>query len=97
MPKGYWIVNNDITDPAAYEGYKAANAAPLQRYRGKFLVRAGTQQASEGDGHPRSVIIEFPSYADAVACYDDTEYQAAVRIRQSAAQGLFVIVEGYDP
>ena len=27
MPKGYWIVRVDITDPEAYKAYVAANAA----------------------------------------------------------------------
>lgn len=96
MPRGYWIVNNRVADPAAYEAYKAANAAPLARHGGRFLVRAGAQEIREGAGNPRTVVIEFPSYAAARACYDDPDYQAAVRLRAAAAEGLFVIVEGYD-
>ncbi len=97
MPKGYWIVNNDVTDPQAYENYKAANAAPLARHGAKFLVRGGTQSFAEGHGHPRTVVIEFPSLAAAQACYDDPEYQAAVAIRKPAATGNLIIIEGYDP
>ena len=96
MPKGYWIVNNRVHDATAYEAYRAANGAPLARHGGKFLVRAGKQEIREGEGHPRSVVIEFPSYAAAVACYDDTEYQAAIQLRAAAADGVFIITEGYE-
>ena len=27
MPKGYWIVRGEVTDPEAYKAYVAANAA----------------------------------------------------------------------
>jgi len=30
MPKGYWIANNVVHDPATYEDYKKANAAPFR-------------------------------------------------------------------
>lgn len=95
MAKGYWIVNNVIRDGAAYDAYKAANAAPLARYGARFLVRAGRQTATEGTPHPRSVVIEFPSYDAALACYDDPAYRAARDLRATAAEGSFIIVEGY--
>jgi uncharacterized protein (DUF1330 family) len=47
--------------------------------------------------HPRSVIIEFPSYEDAVACYKSVSYQDALAIRQPIADTNLIIVEGYDP
>ena len=71
MPKGYWIANNIVHDAATYESYKAANAAPLAKYGAKFVVRGGTQEGKEGTTFPRTVVIEFASYADALACYDD--------------------------
>ncbi len=44
----------------------------------------------------RHVVIEFESYAVAKACYELPEYQAAVRIREQASTGDFVIIEGYE-
>ncbi len=96
MAKGYWIVNNLITDPETYEAYKAANAAPFAAWGARFLVRAGAQQVREGQAYPRSVVIEFASLADAVACYESPEYQAALALREPAAHGSLIIVEGYD-
>ncbi|MEM6636661.1 MAG: DUF1330 domain-containing protein [Pseudomonadota bacterium] len=96
MAKGYWIANNIVHDAASYEDYKKANAIPFEKYGARFLVRGGPQEVREGDGLPRSVVIEFPSYADAIACYESPEYQSAYRIRETAAEGRLIIVEGYS-
>jgi len=96
MTKGYWIANNLVHDNEAYKAYQKANAGPLKEYGGKFFVRAGRQISPEGAMFPRSVIIEFPSYADAVACYESVAYQEALTIRQPIADTNLIIVEGYD-
>ncbi|KIN71708.1 DUF1330 domain-containing protein [Sulfitobacter guttiformis] len=97
MPKkGYWIGNMDVRDAAIYEKYRAANAKPFAAYDAKFLVRGGTQQIREGSAHSRTVVIEFPSYADAVACYESPGYQGAKDIRMSVADGSLIIIEGYE-
>ncbi|MEW9918922.1 DUF1330 domain-containing protein [Marimonas sp. MJW-29] len=96
MPKGYWIAHMDVKDAETYEKYRAANAKPLAAFGGKFVVRGGTQQVAEGNWSPRTVIIEFPSYADAVACYESADYQQAKDIRLTASDNNMVIVEGYE-
>ncbi|NUH66068.1 DUF1330 domain-containing protein [Sulfitobacter sp. S0837] len=96
MPKGYWIATMDIHDVAIYDKYRAANAKPFADYGAKFLVRGGTQQIREGQMRSRTVVLEFPSYADAVACYESPSYQRAKDIRLNVADGSLVIVEGYD-
>ena len=50
----------------------------------------------EGQSHPRTVVLEFVSYAQAIACYDSDEYQKALAIRAPISEGNLVIVEGYD-
>ena len=96
MPKGYWVAHVDVRDPEAYEKYKAANAEPFARYGARFLVRGGPGELREGQARARTVVIEFPSYADAVACYDSPEYQAAKALRDPVSEGDLVIVEGYE-
>ncbi|WP_099826571.1 DUF1330 domain-containing protein [Oceaniglobus indicus] len=96
MPKGYWIANNIVHDPETYDRYKAANGAVFARYGARFLVRGGRQKGVEGDIFPRTVVIEFPSYADALACYDDPGYVTAKAIRDPVSEARVVIVEGYD-
>lgn len=98
MPKGYWIAHVTVDDPAAYEAYKAANAAVFAQYGARFVVRAGRQEIPEGTARPRTVVIEFPSYADALACYQSPAYQHAKSLRTPVAQSDLVIVEGHgDP
>lgn len=96
MPKGYWIANNIVHDAAGYEAYKVANAAVFARWSARFLVRGGQQRGAEGDVFPRSVVLEFPSFADALACYDDPDYQAAKALREPASDTRLVIVEGFE-
>ncbi|MFV0336213.1 MAG: DUF1330 domain-containing protein [Tropicimonas sp.] len=95
MRKGYWIAHVEVKDQAVFEEYKAAAARPFARYGAAFLVRAGQYDIREGELHPHTVVIEFPSFADALACYDDPEHQAAKAIRDPIANGDLVIAEGY--
>jgi uncharacterized protein (DUF1330 family) len=86
----------DVKDAETYDKYRAANAKPFADYGAKFLVRGGQQTPREGDERSRTVVLEFPSYADAIACYESEAYQAAKDIRLNASEGDLVIVEGYD-
>ena len=96
MPKAYWVAHVDITDPGAYEAYRAANAAAFARFGARFLVRGGAQHTREGQCRARTVVIEFPDIETARACYDSAEYQAAKALRDPVATADLVIVEGYD-
>ncbi len=95
MPKGYWVAHVDVDDPQVYETYKAANAAPFAEYGARFLVRGGPRETREGQARARTVVIEFPSYAAALACYVSPGYQAARALRDPVSTGDLVIVEGY--
>ena len=96
MPKGYWIAHVDVDDMEGYKKYIAANAVPLAKFGARFLVRGGNGKMVEGKARQRTVVIEFPSYADAVACYDSPEYQAAKGLREPVSKGDLLIIEGYD-
>jgi uncharacterized protein (DUF1330 family) len=96
MPKGYWVANMDVHKADIYDTYRAANAKPFADFGARFLVRAGKQTVPEGSGNSRTVVLEFPSYADALACYQSADYQAAKDIRLNAADGTLIIVEGYE-
>lgn len=96
MPKGYWIAHGRVDDPEAYDLYRKANAAPLAAHGGRFLVRGGARQTVEGEAKPRTVVIEFPSYEAALACYRSEGYRAAIRLREGISESDLVICEGYD-
>lgn len=96
MAKGYWIGRVDVTDPEAYKGYVAANAAAFSKYGARFLVRGGKYEAKEGVARARNIVIEFESYEKALACYQSPEYAAAIRKREGAAIADMIVIEGYD-
>ncbi len=50
----------------------------------------------EGTARSRNVVIEFPDYAAALACYRSPEYQANIKVRQPHAVLDIIIIEGYD-
>ncbi|MEM7469856.1 MAG: DUF1330 domain-containing protein [Pseudomonadota bacterium] len=96
MPKGYWIGHVEVSDPTEYEKYRQANAAVLEKYGAKFLVRGGNQEVHEGQQKARSVVIEFKDFETAKACYLSPEYQHAKTFRDPVATGDLIIIEGYD-
>ncbi|MDR0278838.1 MAG: DUF1330 domain-containing protein [Paucimonas sp.] len=96
--KAYWIAHVDVTDPEQYQHYTQRAPAAFAAFGGKLLARGGRSEAMEGRATPqRSVVIEFESYEQAVACYRSAQYQEACSDRQGAAKAEVIIVEGYEP
>jgi uncharacterized protein (DUF1330 family) len=93
--KGYWIAHVDVTDPEGYKAYQAANAVPFGKFGARFVVRGGRQQVTEGRARSRAVVMEFPSYEAALACYRSPDYQAAKAMRQGKGEIDLLVIEGY--
>ena len=68
----------------------------FRKYGARFLVRGGQSLTPEGTVRERNVVLEFPSYADAVACYKSADYQPVKALRIAASEADIVIIEGYD-
>lgn len=96
MAKGYWIAHGRVDDLDRYDLYRAANAAPLAAHGGRFLVRGGARELREGEAKPRTVVIEFPTYEAALACYESPAYREAMALRRGIAETDLVIAEGWD-
>ena len=91
----YIIAEVEVSDPETYATYRAQTPGVIERYGGRFLVRGGPAELLEGDREPaRLVVIEFPDVAAAKRFYGSPEYQAIIGIRQRAATGRLVLVEG---
>ena len=96
MSKGYWVANVDISNPDEYKKYVAANAVPFRKYCAKFLTRGGKSEMVEGKLRSRVVVLEFPSFEAALACYRSPEYAAAKKLREGASVADIAVLEGYD-
>jgi uncharacterized protein (DUF1330 family) len=94
--KSYWVVQVDVDNTEAYKSYQAANAAPIRKYGGRFLVRGTEHDAVEGSARSRLVVVEFPSAEAARECYNSPEYIAARKMREGVSVGDFVIAPGYE-
>jgi len=93
--KGYWIAHIDVTDPEGYKLYQSAVAEPFGKFGGRYLVRGGRSEVTEGRQRDRAVVVEFPSYDTALACYRSPEYRAAIALRRGKAEADIVVIEGY--
>jgi uncharacterized protein (DUF1330 family) len=91
----YVLGEIEVTDPAAYEEYRKQVPAVVTKYGGKFIVRGGKVESLEGGWAPkRMVALEFPSMDQALKWYRSPEYAPLIKLRQKAAQGKLIIVEG---
>ncbi len=94
----YLYGNIDIHDLVLYEQYRALVPAIIAAHGGRYLVRGGASQVLEGDGKvTRQVILEFPDMASLKGFYGSPEYADAKAIRQRAATGTLVAIEGLRP
>jgi uncharacterized protein (DUF1330 family) len=97
MP-AFVIADIDVHDPQRYEDYKAGSPASLAEFGGRFVARGGAIEVLEGDWDPaRVVIIEFPDADSARRWYGSAGYQDLKAIRDEAASGRFVLVDGVNP
>lgn len=96
MAKGYWVGRVDVSNPEAYKNYVAANGVAFAKFGGRFLVRGGSFEAVLGSSRARNVVIEFPSYDQALACWNSPEYQAARAKQEGGAEIDLIVIEGYD-
>ncbi|TCD16395.1 DUF1330 domain-containing protein [Oricola cellulosilytica] len=96
MAKGYWIGRITVHDPERYKDYVATATPAYREFGARFLVRGGKSEAVEGEGRPRNVVIEFDSFEQALACYNSDTYTAARSIRQEAADGELIVVQGHE-
>jgi uncharacterized protein (DUF1330 family) len=96
MAKGYWIGRVDVHNDEGYKPYAAANQVIFRKFGARFVVRGGKFECPEGESRSRNVVIEFPDYATALACYNSPEYQANIKVRQPHSIADLIIIEGYD-
>ncbi len=91
----YLIARVQVTEWEQYREYMKATPAAIEKYGGRFVVRGGEVITLEGPRETgRVVIIEFPSLDQAKAFYHSEEYARAKKLREGAATGQFLAIEG---
>ena len=88
-----WIAHVEVTDAEAYAGYAAIATEAITAHGGVFLARGGGYRQMEGNDRARNVVARFPTFEDAIACYESPRYQEAVAIAATSAVRDLVIVE----
>ena len=96
MPKGYWIGHLDVSDVEGFKAYQRANQPIFAKYGALYLVRAAKSDVGEGRLRSSHVVIEFPSFEAALACYRSPEYQEALSLRLPASVADVIVVTGYE-
>lgn len=97
MAKGYWVTAyKEIHDPDKLAAYAELAGPAVAEHGGRFLVRGTASKAYEAGIAERTVVIEFPSVDDAVACHDSDGYQAALRALDGGVTRDMRVVEGFD-
>ncbi len=94
MP-AYVLYLGDVTDPERYEEYKVHAAASIASAGGRYIVRGGEVEVLEGAlPASRTVVLEFPTRAAALAWYRSEDYAAARKLREGAATATMYVVDG---
>ena len=91
---GYWIVRGTVKDREAFDVYAQRWLRIAEAYGARYLTAGGRHETPEGTDCDRVVIVEFPSYDAARACYHSDEYQELLQVALKAYDRDLVIVDG---
>ena len=96
--KGYMLIDTEIFDQEVFAEFRPKIAEAMQAHGGRFLVRGGTVEVTEGDwAFQRVVIMEFDSFERARGFVRSPEYAALQGLRERCTHSKTMVVEGYDP
>jgi len=94
MP-AYVISEVEPRDAALFERYREMAPQTIERFGGRYIVRAGVAELVEGSPPPKAlVIVEFPDMARAREWYASPEYAQALKVRAGALERRLIFVEG---
>ena len=92
--KGYWIIlGTAVTDQAAQEEYGRLWRPIAERYEAKINPSMVPPILKEARDTARVIIVEFPTYDAALACYEDPAYQEAKKMANKAARRDLLIIK----
>ena len=96
MP-AYLLVRAKVTDMQQYREYMKLTPAIVEKYGGQFIIRGGDPVVLEGpEISDRIVMLKFDSVDAVRRMYNSDEYQAAIKLREGAAEASFIVMEGLE-
>ena len=82
----YIVARVAVENPSLLKEYMTITPPIVERYRGRFIARAGATVTLEGPEETRRIVLlEFPSLSDAKAFYNSQEYAEARKLREGVA------------
>lgn len=95
MPKAYLVARIDVQDQEKFSEFRNMSGPIIKDHGGRLLVRNSQVDLREGGQDFTTVIIvEFDDMEAARRFYESEEYQAAIEVRQQAADTTLFLVEG---
>jgi uncharacterized protein (DUF1330 family) len=88
------FTQNDFDFSIFVESFIRQANHPGEATDGKGLLDCAGFEVAERSSRSREVVVEYPDYASALACYHSPEYQTNKKIRHGHLVADFVIVDG---
>ena len=88
------ILGAEVTDQEAQKEYGALWAPLAQQYEARLINGSDAVKLVEARDAFRVLLVEFPSFAAAQACYDDPAYQRARVFALQASKLSLVVLRG---
>lgn len=91
----YVVAQGRVENRDMLNEYVAKALRTIRASGGRVLGFDESPDIIEGEvGHPRTVIVEFPSHDAFRAWYDSDAYQAILRLRLDSTPGTMIVVNG---
>ncbi len=95
MATAFWVTTyRDIFDPNTLAQYAKLARPAIEAGGGKFIVRGMPEKVYENGLMQRTVVIEFPDMATAIATHDSAAYQQALVALGDGADRDMRLIEG---
>ncbi|MBH0777950.1 DUF1330 domain-containing protein [Nocardia bovistercoris] len=94
MSKAYIVVKELIKDPAGMAEYGKVAAKSMAKGVTVLAIDTKTEVLEGEWAATQTVVLEFESAEAAHGWYDSEEYQAAIPLRQAAADCTAILING---
>ena len=95
MAKAFWVTTyREIFDANKLAQYAKLALPAIEARGGKFIVRGMPEKVYENGLMQRTVVIEFPDMATAIATHDSAAYQQALDALGDGADRDMRLIEG---